>query len=811
MTHDFLKPQKIGGLDTNTQAGQRSPFASRPFARIPKPEMSPQDIQTMRERAARAGNPMAKALGIPEPTVQREELPEEEKQENLQMKANESVQQKQEQPDLQTLIRQRAARVDTPLQRMMKAQMAQAQSLKQQEEEKLQTKSELTVQREMMPGEEEENLQMQSEPTLQPQELPKEEEEENLQMQANESVQRQEMEEEEDLQMKPEPSLQLQEMEEEENLQMQSEPTLQREELPEEEEDKTLQMQSEDAIQLKCQDCEQEKVEVQPKLTIGAPGDKYEQEADRVAAQVVQRINAPATPPVSSPNGGGENKIQSKPAIPLLQQVPEPSEEIREQGREKMFRSQSEFDQRVSRQGVEASVPNVQGDFERTLNRAKGGGSPLDRAFRGKVEPEMGADFSGVKVHTDSEADRLSQSIQAKAFTTGEDIFFKKGEYEPGSKEGQELLAHELTHVVQQNSRTQSIQRQKRKINPIEQNLLDRLVKLGNAATREGAKGKEFKKVVDSFKKALEQRLKSLKVGESLPPEVKIVMYTLLLWSQDPGNKWGEGVWDSNDLQLSAPDYATISASQYKCNAYVAEVLYKTLGIIHKAHKSAEQKGKYYPYRAREWSNPKQKIPHFKIVKEPKMGDVWAIGSHIGVYLGKYENKLLYISARDLFLSRDFFGGSLQKIDGIQIKYGESGGVYRRYTPSAPQPKPPVRTTVGHMIIWFKVDSTTLRKDKEIDSEIHLAVAIKRAKQHLSQAGNGAKIELHGYASEEGSPSYNMKLSRNRAIRIKAVFSAAGIPESKIMIKPHGEDKSLPTRPLNRRVEVHFGVVAGNR
>ena len=353
MTRDFLKPQKIGGLDTNTQAGQRSRFASRPFARIPKPEMSPQDIQTMRERAARAGNPMAKALGIPQPTVQREELPEEEKQENLQMKANESVQQ-------------------------------------------------------------------------------------------------QEMEEEEDLQMKPEPSLQRQEMEEEENLQMQSEPTLQRQELLEEEEDKTLQMQSEDAVQLKCQDCEQEKVEVQPKLTIGAPGDKYEQEADRVAAQVVQRINAPATPPLSSPNGDGENKIQRKPVIPLLQRVPQSSEEIREQGRENLFQ-RSEFSQRVSRQGVEASIPNVQGNFERTLNRAKGGGLPLDRAFRGKVEPEMGADFSGVKVHTDSEADQLSQSIQAKAFTTGEDIFFKKGEYEPGSQQGQELLAHELTHVVQQN------------------------------------------------------------------------------------------------------------------------------------------------------------------------------------------------------------------------------------------------------------------------------------------------------------------------------------------------------------------------
>jgi hypothetical protein len=63
----------------------------------------------------------------------------------------------------------------------------------------------------------------------------------------------------------------------------------------------------------------------------------------------------------------------------------------------------------------------------------------------------MGADFSSVKVHTDSTANELSQSIQAKAFTTGKDIFFKQGTYDPHSRGGQELLAHELTHVVQQN------------------------------------------------------------------------------------------------------------------------------------------------------------------------------------------------------------------------------------------------------------------------------------------------------------------------------------------------------------------------
>jgi hypothetical protein len=83
------------------------------------------------------------------------------------------------------------------------------------------------------------------------------------------------------------------------------------------------------------------------------------------------------------------------------------------------------------------------------------------------MEQAFGADFSGVKVHTDGQSDQLNQSIQARAFTTGQDIFFRQGQYEPGSKGGQELLAHELTHVVQQNGgsgkndgvQTQAIQR----------------------------------------------------------------------------------------------------------------------------------------------------------------------------------------------------------------------------------------------------------------------------------------------------------------------------------------------------------------
>ncbi len=93
---------------------------------------------------------------------------------------------------------------------------------------------------------------------------------------------------------------------------------------------------------------------------------------------------------------------------------------------------------------------NASADLETSINQSRGGGQSLNDSIRQPMEQAFGADFSGVKVHTDSKSDQLNQSIQAKAFTTGQDIFFRQGEYNPGNKGGQELLAHELTHVVQQ-------------------------------------------------------------------------------------------------------------------------------------------------------------------------------------------------------------------------------------------------------------------------------------------------------------------------------------------------------------------------
>jgi len=84
------------------------------------------------------------------------------------------------------------------------------------------------------------------------------------------------------------------------------------------------------------------------------------------------------------------------------------------------------------------------------INSARGGGQALDGAVQTRMSEAMGADFSGVRVHASNESHTLNEQLGAKAFTTGQDIFFGDGAYDPGSSSGQELIAHELTHVVQQ-------------------------------------------------------------------------------------------------------------------------------------------------------------------------------------------------------------------------------------------------------------------------------------------------------------------------------------------------------------------------
>ncbi|MFB2769542.1 DUF4157 domain-containing protein [Pelatocladus sp. BLCC-F211] len=239
---------------------------------------------------------------------------------------------------------------------------------------------------------------------------------------------------------------------------------------------------------------------IQAKLTINQPGDEYEQEADRVAASVVSRMNAPeveqrepksvqrqelpeeepeqinpesetATVPEEEEErlqtkslegailqrqeiGEEEEKLEAEPQAGTTEEIPE--EEL--QTKLETGATQLQMQSVVQRQSHDKMTAIA--DLETSIQQARGGGQTIADQVRQPMEQAFGTDFSGVRVHTDGNSDNLNQSIQARAFTTGQDIFFKQGEYNPGSQQGQELLAHELTHVVQQSHGLKQVQRQ---------------------------------------------------------------------------------------------------------------------------------------------------------------------------------------------------------------------------------------------------------------------------------------------------------------------------------------------------------------
>ena len=95
-------------------------------------------------------------------------------------------------------------------------------------------------------------------------------------------------------------------------------------------------------------------------------------------------------------------------------------------------------------------VPAVEDNVQSTIHRKMTGGQPLGNDVRGFMEPRFGADFGKVRVHHDGESAGLNNRLGAKAFTYQNHIFFSRGQYQPGSSDGKQLLAHELTHTIQQ-------------------------------------------------------------------------------------------------------------------------------------------------------------------------------------------------------------------------------------------------------------------------------------------------------------------------------------------------------------------------
>ena len=165
---------------------------------------------------------------------------------------------------------------------------------------------------------------------------------------------------------------------------------------------------------------------IQAKLTVGQPNDVYEQEADRVADQVMRMPADGASPEVTV------------------------SEQIQPLQIQRMCTTCEEEEDRIHRKGTGGAVPTVSPAVESRLDATRGGGQPLSKSVRAQVEPRFGMDFSEVRVHTGGEAASLNRDLKAQAFTRQRDIYFGQGMYQPNSPKGQHLLVHELAHVIQQ-------------------------------------------------------------------------------------------------------------------------------------------------------------------------------------------------------------------------------------------------------------------------------------------------------------------------------------------------------------------------
>ena len=175
---------------------------------------------------------------------------------------------------------------------------------------------------------------------------------------------------------------------------------------------------------------------LQPKLTVNQPGDLYEQEADAMAEQVMRmpagstgkRVQRCACGGTAGPDGECEACKARRLAL--------------------------------QRKGDSTGGSEAPQSVHQTLNRP---GQPLDDSTRDFMESRFGSDFSGVRVHTDSQAAQSTRDVSARAYTVGSDVVFGAGQYAPGTEGGKSLLAHELTHVVQQNEINDSLSRKPKK------------------------------------------------------------------------------------------------------------------------------------------------------------------------------------------------------------------------------------------------------------------------------------------------------------------------------------------------------------
>lgn len=483
---------------------------------------------------------------------------------------------------------------------------------------------------------------------------------------------------------------------------------------------------------------------IQAKLKIGQPGDKCEQEADRVADQVM-RMPEPAGKPPKFPASEQppiiqrkcpecEEELNRKPIL-ILRFPQSPANKIQRRCTgcgEEIQRQSIEEEEEIQRKSAGGYTPPVTQEINEKINRLRGGGQPLSQSTRSFFEPRFGYDFRDVRIHADSDSSDTAKLISARAFAFGNNVVMGEGEYQPHSSTGKRLLGHELTHVVQQNARSNAVHTRKSGISTH-----------SNAAYIQRVEPVTTTAAGITFGAVVAKCIVGAIVGVLFDGAIQAILHSIKNWTW----RFWRATWDYCSMILSA-----------------------ILGCI--------------------------AAPISAAILEPWI--VARLGTRLGRIAGTLLGKILLFIAKKLAIGIPIgIVKSLAKLGCISSEQANELGVTRQ-SPEEPAPKDPdpeIPVTpgkpeetkckpkkgnlFGDVRILMKVNTTDFLDSRQ---------EVNMDKFSDSLRGTGDKVLIHGLASVDGPSDYNEKLSCRRSLSAEKMLLNRGILSNQIAdLFKHGE------------------------
>lgn len=302
---------------------------------------------------------------------------------------------------------------------------------------------------------------------------------------------------------------------------------------------------------------------IQPRLTIHEAGDTYEQQADAMADTVMRMKN-----PLDRTATGTDRFFKPDPVTARAVQ--------------RKCAQCEEKENAVQRKGTSGQQASADSGLETYIGSLNGGGQALPDEVRSFYEPRFGYDFSQVRVHTDTVAAKSAESINALAYTSGSNIVFNSGQYSPDTDGGRQLLAHELTHVMQQSGGKQAVQKAPlpdtgfRYTPPatVKRSIMEIQAVVG--VTPDGVYGINTKNAVETYQK----KLKSLG-----------------LYNDTIDGKWGKNTDDAHVLFATGNLAETYNCSGLAFKTYIFTGMPVTKAILAGMTKLASCSDKCKPYQ----------------------------------------------------------------------------------------------------------------------------------------------------------------------------------------------------------------------